>query len=81
MAVYEFIDNTTSFTIEVDGTGHTLNKSSLIPVRMVDAGKQLDIYTGNTTFYINLDNDSVTGSTATTGAELRDELLTTFYGS
>ena len=91
MATYQITDNGSSVTIDCDGQSNTYEKKGF---RFFDEGLRLSIYTPqgitniNTTnvfpfsnglFIIDLSVDLVVGSSAITGAELRNELAPIFF--
>ena len=93
MATYQITDNGSSVTIDCDGQSNTYEKKGF---RFFDEGLRLSIYTPqgitniNTTnifpfstniFIIDLTIDNVVGSSAITGSELRNELLSSFFSA
>ena len=93
MATYQITDNGSSVTIDCDGQSNTYEKKGF---RFFDEALRLSIYTPqgitniNTTnvfpfstkiFIIDLSVDTVVGSSAITGAELRNEFLPSFFSA
>ncbi len=91
MANYQIIDNEVSVTIICDDKANTYEKEGF---RFFDEGLRLSIYTpqgitnietsnvypfSNGLFIIDLSVDTVIGSSAISGAELRNELAPIFF--